>query len=251
MPSLVRRLARAGGLLALVAAAALPLGAQADSTPHPAPPPPAPADTVRRCGPIVERLNLDRLRLSAIGLDVGAVKPAQTRATSLVSLHTDYGEIGKGVHVVFTATYWGSHLTNATMAKYAAALRQAIVDTTNDYRLDLGRVSVSDIALGTDFRWFPRPAATLRPYLGGGLAVHVINAEGKAIAGTFVERALDNIAVGTAALAGADLHLGRSFDLGMQARFDLVSGVRFGALRFGGSYIFDQRAKPLEPGRSP
>ena len=243
----------AGFSAALVAlAAAAPLAAQADSTA-------APRDTVRlvvhdtvrQCGALGERLNLDRLRLSAIGLELGALKPAQTRATTLVSLHTDYGVIARDVHVVFTATYWGSRFTNATMAKYEKALRQAIVDTTNDYRLDLGRVSVSDIALGPDFRWMPRTSAAFRPWLGLGMAVHVINAEGKAIAGTFVERALDNIAVGTAALGGVDLHLGRSFDLGAQARFDLVSGVRNGGIRVGGSYVFDQRTRPTDPGRSP
>ena len=223
----------------LVVAAALfaiPLGAQEEEPDSPLPPP----DSIS-CGSLFERLNLDRLRLSALGASVGAVKPAQARATSLYSLSADYGEVTRGVHLVFTATYWGSRFSNAALGRFERQLREQISDTTGDYELTVGRVTISDIALGGDFRWLPRPNATLRPYVGGGLAVPVINAEGKIISGTFVERALDNITAGVAGLAGADLYLLPSLNVGVQARFDLLSGSRFGAIRVGGSYVFEQR----------
>ena len=214
---------------------ARPAAAQEPDSPLP------PPDTTVECGSLFERLNLDRLRLGALGAYVGAVKPAQARATSLYSLSADYGEVSRGVHLVFTATYWGSSLSSEAMNRFRIQLEEQITDSTGDYELDVGRVTISDIALGADFRWLPRPRATLRPYAGGGIAAHVINAEGRIISGTFVERALDNITAGIAGFAGADLYLLPSFNVGVQARFDLLSGSRFAAIRLGGSYVFEQR----------
>ena len=233
---------RAASFAIALALLASPLGAQDPDSPVP------PACGCE--GSLFDRLNLDALRLRSVGLAIGAVKPAQTRATSLYALQADYGEIARGIHVVFTATYWGSRFTNQTTERFAEALRTAIVDTTEDYELEVGRIAVSDISLGVDFRWFPLRSATLRPYAGGGVAAHVINAEGRIIRDTFVERALDNITAGIAALGGVDLHLGSRLSVGAQARFDLVSGMRYGAVRVGGSYMFDTSRDPL-PGSAP
>jgi hypothetical protein len=197
-------------------------------------------------GTLIERLNLDKLRLSAIGVSGGAVKPTQMEGTSAYALHADYGEIAPAWRVVFSATYWGSRLTDETMQRFADSLRKSVVDPTQDFEIDLGRVSVSDVALDMDLRWQPRRFAStaLRPYASGGVGAHVLNAEGKAIAGTFVERALDNITTGIAVSTGVDLVLFNKLSVGMQARFDLLSGARFGSLRAVGSYL-------VRPNRTP
>jgi outer membrane protein W len=97
-----------------------------------------------------------------------------------------------------------------------------------------------------------RPArGWLRPYLGGGIAAHVVNAEGRAISGTFVERALDNITAGVLGTAGVDAVVFQHVSLGMQARYDLLSGTRFGSLRLVGSYIFTPVRRPGIPARGP
>jgi len=159
------------------------------------------------------------------------VKPTQMEGTSAYALNADYGEITPGWRVVFSATYWDSRLTNETMQRFADSLRKSVVlvDPAQEFRIDLGRVSVSDVALDMDLRWQPRrfASAVLRPYVSGGVGAHVINAEGKAIAGTFVERALDNITAGLAASTGVDLVFFNKISVGMQARFDLLSGARF------------------------
>lgn len=210
-------------------------------------PPPPPAEApARDTLTLMQRFNLDKLRLSALGLSVGAVNPSQARATQAYSVHADYGRIAARWRVVFSATWWGTQYTDETLATFADTLRKVIVDSTGDYQLDLGRVDISDIALGAELRWEPRRTqrAWLRPYVGGGLAAHVINAEGRAISGTFVERALDNITAGVLGTAGIDAVVLRHFSLGMQARYDLLSGARFGALRLVGTYIFDPEPRP-------
>jgi hypothetical protein len=226
---LARLVAAAGAGVAIAAAAG---GAQ--------------ADTATIHGSLFERLNLDKLRLSAIGASVGGVKPSQIEATRSYALYADYGEIAPHWRVVFSATYWGSHYTDETMQRFADSLGKVIVDPTNDYTIDIGRVSVSDIALDMDLRWSPRRSLLvgLRPYAGGGLGVHVLNAEGKSISGTVVERALDNITAGLTGSAGIDVVLFRQISLGMQARYDLLSGARFGSLRAVGSYLLRRTPPP-------
>jgi len=187
---------------------------------------------------LFERLNLDKLKLTAFGASLGPVAPTSIVPTVAVSLHADYGEIAPNWRVVFSATYWGSRYRDEAVERLANKLRERIVDTTRTAKFDLGAITVSDIAVGGDLRWSPRTGA-LRPYIGGGALAHVVNAEGKGIQGTLIENALDNIALGFGAVTGVDVTFARHLGIGLQGRFDLTSGVRYGSLRAVGTYYFD------------
>lgn len=240
-------------LAAAAAVAAAPRAAGAQDTtarvPAPVAPPAAPPRNPDEDS-FFARLGLDRLRLSGVGVAVGGVKPSQMEATTAFSVEADYGEIAPGWRVVFSTDVWSSRLNSNAIRRYREALGRVVVDPSGDDRLNVGAVRVSDIALGVDTRWSPRRArsAFLRPYVGAGLVAHVLNGEGRAIANTFVERSLDNIAVGPAVAAGLDAVFFQHVTLGMQARYDLVSGARYGSLRALGTYLFDRApAAPPRP----
>lgn len=189
---------------------------------------------------VLRRFDLDRLRLEALGGGIGTVKPARMVGTKLYELHAEYGEIVPHWRVIFTATYWGSRYTDEVMRQFLDTLQSVIVDPSGDDTVKAGPITVSDIEVGGDLRWTPGSAsAALRPWLGGGVAGHVVNAEGKLIKGTFVEHALDNIAIGVGGGAGLDLAITPHLILGLQARYDLLSGGRFGSLRATGTWRFD------------
>jgi hypothetical protein len=193
---------------------------------------------------LFERLNLDKLKLTALGTSIGPVAPTNISPTTAFSVHADYGEISPRWRVVFTATYWGSHYRQETVTRLANRLREQLQDTTGTANFAIGTIDVSDIAVGGDLRWTPR-AGSVRPFVGGGVLAHVVNAEGKAIEGTVIENALDNIALGFAATTGVDVTLARHLGFGIQGRFDLTSGVRYASLRLVGTYHFD-----TAPGRT-
>jgi opacity protein-like surface antigen len=140
---------------------------------------------------------------------------------------------------VFNASYWGSKFTDKSVQAYADSLRNAIYDPTGDAVVLLGDITVSDIVLGADARRTYQPSWWLRPYIGGGISTHIVNADGRLIDGTFVERATDVIAVGVAGTVGVNARVLRHIALDAQARYDFLSLARFGSLRVGASYYFD------------
>jgi hypothetical protein len=193
-------------------------------------------------GSWLERLGIDKLRFSGLGAQVGRVNPYGIEPATSWSLQADYGEIAPAWRVYFHATYWGSRFRDRNVRAYADSVENAIVDPTGDARVVIGDISVSDLVLGADVRRTYFPSGWARPYLGGGLATHVVNADGRLIDGTFVERATDVIAVGVAGTAGVNLRILRHIALEGQARYDFLSLARFASLRVGASYYFDNPA---------
>src|SRR5262245_57906517 len=55
-----------------------------------------------------ERLGIDKLKFTALGVQVGRVAPYGIEPTTSYSLQADYGEIVPNWRIVFNATYWGS-----------------------------------------------------------------------------------------------------------------------------------------------
>ena len=190
-------------------------------------------------GSWLERLGIDKLKFTGLGLQMGRVNPYGIEPATSYSLQADYGEIVPNWRIVFTATYWHSRFRDRSVRAYADSLRNAIYDPTGDAVVLLGDITVSDIALGADARRTFLPQSWLRPYLGGGIATHVVNADGRLIDGTFVERATDIIAVGVAGTAGVNARVLPHIALDAQARYDFLSLARFSSLRVGASYFFD------------
>ncbi|HUF29437.1 MAG TPA: hypothetical protein VMM77_02150 [Gemmatimonadaceae bacterium] len=188
-------------------------------------------------GSITERLNLDQLQLSALGVSLGGVWPSRVEPARAYAIQADYGEITPGWRVVLTVTYWGSEYRPEVVRELEDAWRNATTDPTGDATIDIGTIRLTDIAFEIDGRWSPLRTSPLRPFAGGALGVHVLNAENPIIAGTFVESALDMIASGVTLFGGIDTAPVGGFIFGVQGRYSLISTARFFTLRAGGSYV--------------
>ena len=188
-------------------------------------------------------IRLDSLRFSGIGVQIGMASPLHVETARTYSLVTDYGEIARGYRVVFTATYWGSRFDRRTTRMFADSLRRAVIDPSGDDSVRVTDIDVSDISLAADIRKRLGASPWFRPFLGGGLALHVLNADGPLIDGTLAERSIDNLAVGVAAVAGLDLVFLGHVAFGAQARYDLLSLARFASMRAGVTYYFDSATR--------
>jgi opacity protein-like surface antigen len=203
---------------------------------------------------MTERLGIDSLRFSGLGVQVGVVKPLHILSTNSYTLVADYGEIAPRWRVVFNATYWGSRFEDRAVRIFADSLRRVVVDPSGDDTVHLGDINVTDIVFAADVRRELGRTEWIRPFLGGGLAAHVVNADGRLIDGTFVERAIDNIAVGLAGVGGVELRFLNHLAVNALARYDLLSLARFASFRVGGTYYFDRPRRrrpglPAEGGR--
>ena len=205
---------------------------------------------------VFDAVGIDRLRLSTVGAAMGLALPRRSEPAQLYAVFADYGEIARGVRVVFETSYWTSRYSDGAVRGLEQAVGRAVGTDT----LHFGRIRTSDLTLGTDVRFYPRErraarrgargdAAVLRPFVGGGFALHLLDIEGVPINDTFVEQALDGVGLGLAGTAGLDVALLPNVSLTMHARYDLFSGAHFASLRAGGSYRFDA-TRPADVART-
>jgi hypothetical protein len=189
--------------------------------------------------PLLDRMQLDRLQLVSLGVGFGGIAPSQVEPTRVYSLSSDYGELSPAWRLIFRTTYWESKFKQSVVDAFADTLRNNLVDPTAT-TVRKTPVRLYDVAFGIGARRVLSPRAAMTPFFSGGLAAHVINAEGGLINGTFVERALDDIAVGIFAETGGRVRIFRRILLEGSVRGDLLSGFRSTQWMAIGSYFFGE-----------
>jgi hypothetical protein len=173
-----------------------------------------------------QRVGLDRLQFVSLGASMGRVVPSQVVPTQIYALSTDYGEIARNWRAVIDVSFWESRYTDAAVAAFLDSLRRSVSDPTNDFSVVNSHVQVYDVIFSAAARWQSSSAVAIRPFIGVGIAAHVVNAEGQLINGTFV------------ANVGILFRPWGRFAVETQARADVLSGFRSLQLRAGALYIF-------------
>jgi hypothetical protein len=181
-------------------------------------------------------INLDRLQIISLTAAVGRVLPSQVEPATVFSTQADYGPIGQKWRLSFSVSYWESRYREDVVRTFVDSLDKSLTDTSA--RVQPSRIDVFDVTFGGDARYTFLSSSFFKPFAGVGVAAHVINAEGKLIKGTFVERSLDDIAFGVYGTAGIAIRLSRSVGVEASARGDLVGGLRSVQARVGGTYYF-------------
>ena len=181
-------------------------------------------------------INLDRLQIISLTAAVGRVLPSQVEPAMVFSTQADYGPIGQKWRLSFSVSYWESRFRDAVVRTFVDSLDKSLTDTSA--RVQPSRIDVFDVTFGGDARYTPLSSNFFKPFAGVGVAAHVINAEGKLIKGTFVERSLDDIAFGMYGVAGIGVRFTRSVGVEASVRGDLVGGLRSVQARVGGTYYF-------------
>jgi opacity protein-like surface antigen len=188
---------------------------------------------------IFQRLDLDKLRLEGVGVVAGPVSPSTIVSTPSYGVQADYGEITPHLRVGFSGSFWSSRFTDKTVNQFIKQLELSLSNPGDSIRFD--RVKVSTISLEADLRYTPTNVhAAVQPYIGGGLGLHIVNAESKLIEGTFVESALDNIGAGISAITGVAFLPTHRISVGIEARYTVLGTLRFGTVRAGGMFHFSR-----------
>lgn len=183
-------------------------------------------------------ISIDSLQLTALGSEVGVVRPAQAQSATIFGVSADYGALSPTLRLRLEASYWQSRLTDAVVQKYTNLLSRVITDPSGDDVILPSRVSLYDVTLGAGVRWMPMQATVVQPFAGAGVALHVINAEGPLINDTFVEGLFDSFSTGFFVESGVLIRPVKQIGVEGRVRADLVSGFRSVSARIGGVYYF-------------
>ena len=187
---------------------------------------------------LTNKIELDSLQLSALSLDVGRIRPSQTEATTVFGLGADYGKLSRTLRLRFEGGYWESRLTDEVVRTFTDSLRRIVRDPSGDDVIRSSRVTLYDVTMGVSARYVPLQSAVLQPFVGLGIGVHIINAEGPLIDNTFVERLFDNISTGLFVESGILFKPLQRIGVDGRIRGDLVNGFRALSVRLGGVYYF-------------
>lgn len=196
---------------------------------------------------LLRRLNIDKLEIQSLGVSFGRIIPSQVAPTNIFALQGDYGNIAPAWRVVFGASYWESRFDDDVVRGFVDSLQKSVSDPTA--HVVASEIRIYDVTFSADARYTPHYNGWVKPFAGFGIAAHVVNAEGRLIKGTFVERSLDDIAAGLYATGGVSLQLLSHFGIEGSARGDLLSGFRSTQVRIGAAYILGPR-RDAEPGKS-
>jgi hypothetical protein len=185
---------------------------------------------------------LDRLQLVSLGFGAGSIAPSQVVPTTLFVLGSDYGEISPAWRIIFRTTYWESRFEDKVVDTFADTIQKNLTDPSAT-TVRRSTVKLYDVTFAIGGRRILIPRADFTPFFSGGIAAHVINAEGDLIKGTFVERSLDAIAGGFFAEAGFRGRLMKRLLVEGSARGDMLSGFRSVQWYGMASYFFSEPRK--------
>jgi hypothetical protein len=186
----------------------------------------------------------ENLTFRGVGVDYGYIWPDKVEPTTMLSLRLDLGYLGPLVRIVPTMSYWSSTFRTVELDRLADRLSQLPALQEQGVTLtaaDLGRIDWSDLALGIDAHLVWTAPLDIITFVGAGLAVHALNGRGPAIDDTFVEDLLDSTTAGIAVLAGFEVQPVPILRFYGEARYTLVSDVRYPALRLGAALMLPPR----------
>lgn len=171
----------------------------------------------------LEQFSYEGLRFSGIGVDVGGVLSDRLESDVTAALHVDYGYIAPNLRTLFGVSWFQSRFNDEEIATFEQRLEAIVNDPA--VSIDVGDIEWTNVTLDLDLQYMFGPARRITPYAGLGIGVHIRNASGEAIAGTFVEDALDTVAAGLNLSTGAEITIARNLRFTLDVRGLLTSGL--------------------------
>lgn len=190
----------------------------------------------------------EHLSFRGIGLEVGRIFPSRVEPAMSLGVRMDLGYLGPGLRITPSVGYWSSRMKGSEVReleeRLADLVDQQSPEGTPPAQIDLGRIDWSDLVLGLDGHVVWAVPYGLLTYLGAGAAAHIMNGDGAAVNGTFIEDLLDTVTAGFNVHTGVEYPMTDSFRLYGTLRYELLGDLRYGELRVGTQFMFG----PAAPG---
>ena len=179
----------------------------------------------------------ENLSFRGFSLESGYIWPSRVEPAYTLGMRVDLGYLGPGLRIVPGVAYWSSSLKTAEVAELEGRLDQLIlsqVDPLSGWTgTDLGVIDWSDLVLSLDGHFVWAIPFDLLSYAGAGVSAHIMNGDGAAISGTFVEDLLDTVTAGVNVHGGLEYPWTDWLRLYGSARYEFLEDLRYGELRMG------------------
>ena len=182
----------------------------------------------------------ENLTFRGFSLEGGHLNPNKVDPTYSWGGRLDLGYLGPGLRIVPSFSYWSSTMVDSEVGKLEGKVDDLIRSQAGPgfTGVDLGAVDWSDIALSLDAHFVWSVPYNFLTFAGGGVAAHILNGEGEAINGTFVEDLLDSVTTGFNVHAGVEYPVLDHLRLYGLARYELMEDLRWLEFRMGIQVMF-------------
>jgi hypothetical protein len=174
---------------------------------------------------VLDQFSYEGLRVSGVGFEAGVLVADRLEREATFGMRVDLGFFAPAVRPLLGFSYFRSRYTAGSIAEFETRLRGVVNDPTGDFTVDVGEVALSDLALQFDLQAIAGAGGPVSPYVGVGAGVHLRDATGAAIAGTFVEDALETLAATVNLTGGLEVALSRALRLAVDGRGMYGSGI--------------------------
>ena len=181
----------------------------------------------------LEQYDYANLGLRAIGVEVLYVSASQNEGTFGFGAKLDLGFLGPGIRVVPRFAYWRADVEDSSIDELERQLEQ--VSDLEPGTINLGAIERSAYVTGADVH-FIASLPTVSPYVGAGLDVYLLNDDGAAIRGTFLDDLV--VTAGVSAVGGLQVALSSGWSVFGELRATAVTSASSVGGAFGVYYTF-------------
>jgi hypothetical protein len=180
-------------------------------------------------------LDYEHLAFRGFGFDWGYLWPTRVERTGSIGMRFDMGYAGPGLRIMPSVAYWSSPLQQREITKLEDRIASLIADQTGEPppALDLGRINWRDFAFGVDAHVVWDSLLDVLTYGGLGVTAHILDGDGDAIAGTFIDDLLDSVTAGFNLHFGMEYPVTDRFRIYSLAKYEVLSDFQYFTARVG------------------
>ena len=195
----------------------------------------------------------ENLTFRGFSLESGYIWPTRAEPTYTLGARVDLGYLGPGLRLIPGVAYWSSTMNDSEVRRFERNVDDLVegqFGPGSEYTgVDLGTIDWSDFILSMDGHFVWSVPLDLLTFAGAGMSLHIMDGDGEAIAGTFVEDLLDSVKPGFNVHGGLEYPLFEGLRLYGEARYEMMEDLRYFELRFGGQIMLTGPAAGEERSR--
>ncbi len=177
----------------------------------------------------------ENLSFRGVALEWGYLWPSRVEPVQTVGLRMDMGYLGPGLRILPNLGYWSGPFEAGEVTELEERVAELVVRQTGEPapEVDLGGIDWTDVRVGLDAQVVWRVPYDILTFAGAGAAAHILNGDGAALNGTFVEDLLDSVTAGFNLHAGLEYPLNERVRLYGQGRYEVLGDLQYAQLGTG------------------